>query len=60
MAVVKDYMHGDCRIIVDDSFYASRTPEEAAQDRKMAHNVARENILARYARGEYQPLKNAK
>lgn len=48
MAVVKDYMHGPCRIIVQDDYYAKRTEEQQKEDMEQAKEVARQIILARY------------
>lgn len=45
--VVKDYMHGLCRIIVMDDYYANRTPDQQKEDLEKAKNVARQIILAR-------------
>ncbi len=50
MAVVKDYMHGACRIIVRDDYYAGRTVEERKEDRKKVHDVARQVVMAKFSK----------
>lgn len=48
--VVKDYMHGPCRIIVMDDYYAGRTKDQQKEDLEKAKKVARQIILARGCR----------
>lgn len=50
MAVVEDYMHGACRIIVRDDYYANRTEEQQREDIERAKRIARQIVLSRGAR----------
>ena len=48
--VVRDYMHGACRIIVNDDYYTGRTKEQQKEDLETAKKVARQIVLARERR----------
>lgn len=48
--VVRDYMHGECRIIVNDDYYAGRTKKQQKEDLETAKKVARQIVLARNRR----------
>ncbi len=53
MAIVKDYMHGACRIIVQDDYYVARTEEQRKEDMEKIKNVARQIVLARGSQNPY-------
>lgn len=53
---VKDYMHGACRIIVKDDYYANRTKEQQKDDVKKAKDVAQQIVLARYRERQMNTL----
>lgn len=52
MAVVKEYMHGECRITVLDDAYAGKTEEQERQEMERVKDIIRQGVLA------HGPFKN--
>lgn len=46
MAVVKEYMHGACRITVLDDAYADKTKEQEQAEMEEVKRIARQGVLA--------------
>lgn len=46
MAVVKEYMHGACRITVLDDAYADKTKEQEQAEMEEVKKTARQGVLA--------------
>ncbi len=46
MAVVKEYMHGACKITVLDDAYAGKTEEQERQEMEHIKDIVRQGILA--------------
>lgn len=58
MAMVKDYMHGACRIMVYDDYYAGRTEEQRKEDLEKVKAAARQAVLARVPKPEIEQPQN--
>lgn len=46
MAVVKEYMHGVCRITVLDDAYVNKTEEQEREEMEEVKKTARQGVLA--------------
>ncbi len=47
MSIVKNYMHGDCRIMVLDDCYSQKSEEQQRNELEKAKELARKIVLLR-------------